>query len=187
MKPIEMNFTISERESWRSKEGLQIKSNLADDKMVECDLSKILVDELKEKSAIFDPDKFLLTVAETQKREITSNLEAMDEMALQSKVHADKAQELMLIAYNDSEEKYLELEKKFSETEKRFREKMSATTSTIETEMEKLTSVEKKLSSINEFSLERLSNTIEKLIKLAELDPDLVKLVFDHKKTSDLE
>jgi uncharacterized protein YukE len=184
MKTFEVSYTIGERESWRSKDGLQIKSNIADDKLVECDISQSLVDHLKEQSALFDPDKFLLTIAEAQKREIASNIEAMEDMALQMKVHSDKTHQIVMDAADEAESKYLEIEKKFSDTQDRFTEKMQTTAIAINSSMKELTSVEEKLSTINQFSLERLTKTINSLLELVKLDPDLVKMVLDHKNSA---
>ena len=95
MKTFELVYTIEAASSWRNKEAIKIKSNLADDKLVDCELSQCLVDYLKTEAAVLDPDKLLLTIAEAQKREIQTSIENMDDMAIQAKVHADKAYEIL--------------------------------------------------------------------------------------------
>jgi len=182
MKTFELVYTIESASSWRGKEAIKIKSNLADDKLVECELSQSLVDHLKTEAAVLDPDKLLLTIAEVQKREIQNVLESMDDMAIQAKVHAAKAHEILSTIAEDAETKYEEIEKKFSATEKRFKDKMISTSESIKTHIEKLTVVEEKLTKIDNWSLEKLTETLKQLIKIIEVDPELVKLVLDYKK-----
>lgn len=181
MQTLTLAYKIEPGDSWRSKESIKIKSNLADDKMIECQLSESLIEYLKKESALFDPDKFLLTIAEAQKREIKSALEAMDDMAIQAKVHADKAHEILSTISEDAEKKYEEIEKKFSDTEKRFKDKMITTSESIKTHLEKLTAVEEKLIKIDNWKLDHLNESLTNLIKLVEHDQDLVKLVLDFK------
>ena len=182
MQTFTISYRIEPGDSWRDKNSINIKSNLADDKMLECKLSESLVEYLKKEAAVLDPDKLLLTIAEAQKREIQNSIESMDDMAVQAKVHADKAYEILSTISNEAETKYEEIEKKFSDTEKRFKDKMISTSESIKTHIEKLSAVEEKLTKINNWSLEKLTENLKQLIKIIEADPELVKLVLDYKK-----
>jgi len=173
MKTFELVYTIEAASSWRNKEAIKIKSNLADDKLVDCELSQCLVDYLKTEAAVLDPDKLLLTIAEAQKREIQTSIENMDDMAIQ---------EILSNISDEAETKYAEIEKKFSDTEKRFKDKMISTSESIKTHMEKLSVIDEKLTKIDNWSLEKLTETLKQLIKIIEVDPELVKLVLDYKK-----
>lgn len=183
MKTIELSYTIEEsKSSYRYKDGIVIKSNLADDELVECRLAKSLVDTLKLEAAVLEPDRLVLAIAEAQKREIKTSIEALDDMTLEAKIHSDKAYEHLSTIALEAETKYEEIEKKFASTEKRFNEKMSSTAANIKKDLEKLTAIEEKLTKINNWSLEKLAESINQLIKLAETDPELVKLVLEYKK-----
>lgn len=182
MKTFELTYTIKESSSWRGKDGIKIESNLSGEKMIECELAQSLVETLKTEAALLDPDKLILSIAEAQKREIQTALENMDDMAIQAKVHADKAYEILSTIAEDAETKYAEMEKKFSDTEKRFKDKMIATSESIKTHLEKLSAVDEKLAKIDNWKLEHLAETLKQIIKLAEADPELVKLVLSYKK-----
>ena len=182
MKTFELVYTIESASSWRGKEAIKIKSNLADDKLVECELSQSLVEHLKTEAAILDPDKLLLTIAEAQKREIQTSIESMDDMAVLAKAHADKAYEILSNISEEAETKYAEIEKKFSATEKRFKDKMLSTSESIKTHMEKLSAIEEKLIKIDNWKLEKLTSSLKQITELVEADPELVKLVLDYKK-----
>lgn len=182
MKSFKLAYKITETNSWRDSSGIDIKSNMADDELIDCRLAKSLVETLKTESATLEPDQFILAIAEAQKREIETSLKDMDDMAIQAKVHADKAHEILSTITNESEEKYLEIEKKFSVTEARFNEKLKTTAASIKKSMEKLATVEEKLNKINNFSLERITEVLKQLNQLVSTDPELVKLVLEHKK-----
>ena len=182
MKSFKLAYKITEPSSWRSKDGIDIKSNLADDELIDCQLAKSLIETLKTESAMLEPDKLILAIAEAQKREIETYLSEMDDMAIQAKVHADKAHEILSTIANESEEKYLEIERKFSEIEARFNTKLTTTATKIKKSMEELSTVEEKLNQINNFSLEKLTDVLKQLIQLVNTDPELVKLVLAHKK-----
>lgn len=184
MKTFQLSYTIEEASSWKGKEAIRIKSNLADDKLIDCEIAQSLIEVLKTESAILEPDKLILAIAEAQKREIATSLENMDDMAIQAKVHADKAHQILLDIAIAAEEKYAEIEKKFSDTEKLFNKKITDTAEKIKKDLEKLSAVEEKISSINNWSLEKLIDSLDRLIKLADADPELVKLVLDHKNKS---
>lgn len=66
-------YQIKKGDSWRGKDNIDIKSNL-DEEMVDCRISKSLVDYLIKESAILEPDKLLLNFAECQRRELELNL-----------------------------------------------------------------------------------------------------------------
>jgi len=182
MKSFKLAYKITETSSWRDSNGIDIKSNLADDELIECQLAKSLVETLKTESAVLEPDKLILAIAEAQKREIETSLANMDEMAIQAKVHADKAHEVLAAVALDAEEKYTALEKKFTETEAKFNTKMTTTATAIKKSMEELSTVEEKLNQINNFSLEKLTDVLKQLIQLVNTDPELVKLVLNHKQ-----
>ena len=182
MKSFELSYTIVEGDSWRDKNSINIKSNLADDKLIDCKLALSLVEQLKEGSAVLEADKLLLNIAEAQKREIQTNIEQLDDMALQAKVNADKAHEVLTNISEDSETKFLELEKSFSAIEKKFTDKIESSTRKIEQNLEFLTLVEEKLNKINSWSLDKLSEAIKQILELTAKDPKLIKLVLEHKK-----
>lgn len=182
MKSFELTYTIEEDSSWRGKDGIKIKSNLADDKLINCEIAKSLVDHLKTESATLDPDKFLLAISEAQKREIQTSLENMD-MALQAKIHSDKAHEILSTISSDAEERYSEIEKKFSETEKRFTEKMNSTSEKIKKDLAVLTEVVAKLTAIYDWKLKNLTESLAQVTTLFEKDPELMKLVLEFKRS----
>ena len=76
MKSFKLVYKITEPSSWRSKDGIDIKSNLADDELIDCRLAKSLVETIKTEAAVLEPDKFILAIAEAQKRvnELNANL-----------------------------------------------------------------------------------------------------------------
>ena len=81
MTTFNLVYTIEEASSWRGKESIKIKSNLADDKLIECEIAQSLVEYLRKESAVLEPDKFLLSVAEAQKRNLQTLLEDMDNIS----------------------------------------------------------------------------------------------------------
>lgn len=182
MKTFDLVYTIEEASSWRAKEAIKIKSNLSDDKLIDCEIAQSLVEYLKKESATLDPDKLLLSVAEAQKRGIQTIIEGLDDISLQTEVNVDKAHETLLAISDETDNKYAEIEKKFSDIQKRFTDKMNNTTKSIKADLEKLSVVEEKLNKIDEWKLEKLISTIQQIIKLTEADPELVKLVLDYKK-----
>ena len=179
---FKVTYTINKSESWRSKEGIEIKSNIADDELIDCRLAKSLVDYLKTKSAVLEPDKLLLTIAETQRRGLQTILEEMEDTALQAKTNADKAHEIIIKSTEESEKRFLEIEKKFSNVQKLFNDKIKATSKTIDADVEKIIVLKDKLDTINNFDLSVLADTLRKIVTLTAEDPELVRLVLDHKK-----
>lgn len=177
-------YEIKKPDSWKSKEGLMIKSNIADDKLIDCEISKSLIDYLKKESAVLEPDKLLLGFAEAQKRGIQDNIDALDDLELNAQNRAKAVQEKLLKTFEDSEQKFEELDKKFSETSKRFTENISKTKNSLESEMEYLNNVSEKLSNVDSFSLETLSDTIKKIIELVEKDSEIVRLILNNKDKS---
>lgn len=181
MKTFELAYTIEEASSWRSKEALKIKSNLADDRLIDCEIAQSLVEYLKKESAVLEPDKLLLSIAEAQKREIQTILDELSNIELQAKVNADKAHETLLNISTDAEKKYEELVDKFGDIQKRFTDKMKSTTESIKVDLAKLTDVEEALNKIDNWKLKELSLALEQINKLVAADPELVKLVLAHK------
>jgi hypothetical protein len=74
------------------------------------------------------------------------------------------------------------LEKKFSGTQKRFTDSLNQTRESIESEIKTVELISKKLSEIDNYGLERLSETLKKIISLVETDKELVRLVLENKK-----
>jgi len=181
MKTFSLVYKIEPGDSWEDKNSIRIKSNLADDKLIRCQLSESLIEALKKEAVILEPDKLILTIAEAQRREIRTAIEGMDDMAIQAKVHSDKAHEILSTIVEEAELKYEEIEKRFSDTEKRFKDKMISTASSIKTHLEVLSTVEEKLIKIDNWKLDHLNESLTNLIKLVEHDQDLVKLVLDFK------
>ena len=182
MKTFDLVYTIEKASSWRNKEAIQIKSNLAEDKLIECELAESLIEYLKTESVILEPDKLLLTIAEAQKRDVQTSIESLDDMSIQAKIHADKAHEILSTIAEESEEKYFKIEKTFSDTEKRFNAKMKSTAENIKQDLTILTAVEEKLKAIDNWQLTKLTEALQQVVKLAEVDPELVKLVLNYKK-----
>ena len=182
MKTIELSYKIEEKENWKREKSVKIKSNLADDPLIECELAESLINSLLEKSVALEPDKLVLMIAEAQKREIQLNIEQMDEMAVQAKIHSDKVHEILLNISEDAETKFAELEKKFSDTEKRFKLKIESVIKTLQEDLSNLSFIEEKLNKIDNWSLEKLINTLKELIILAKSDSELMKLVLNYKK-----
>ena len=176
-------YEIKENDSWRGKEGIKIVSNIAKDETVSCEIASSLVEHLKKESAMLEPDKLLLSFAEAQKRGIQENLEALEDMELTAKNRSDKIQEKLLKSYEDAETKYTELEEKFTKTSDKFCHKLHSTRESLDKEMKYLGDISKKLSEVDSYGLERLSETLKQVISLVEKDPDIVKLVLDKKQT----
>lgn len=177
-------YEIKDPDSYRNKKGLNIKSNIADDELVDCQIAKSLVDHLKKESAILEPDKLILGFAEAQKRGIQENLESLDDLELNAQNKSKTIHEKMIKLFDDSETKFEELDKKFSETQRRFDGKIESTRKSLEKNMEYLNSVSEKLSNVDSYSLERLSDTLKKIIELVEKDSKIVSLVLNHKKAN---
>lgn len=183
-RKIDVVYEIEKSSSWRSEEGVDIKSNITSDELIYCRLSKSLIDVLKKESAMLDPDKLLLGFAEAQKRGIECKIEALNDLELRTKNIADTVQEKLVKAYEDSEKKYDELEEKFSEISDKFSKKVETTKDSLEKQMKYLTSVSEKLNAIDNYGLEKLTGTLKQLISLVEQDPEIVKLVLNNKKLS---
>jgi len=174
-------YTIGERDSWRGKDGLAIKSNLAEDTLVECDLPKSLVDHLKEAAVTLEADQLLLSIAEAQKRAIETRYEDLDDMALQAKVISEKTHLTLLDISEDAESKYEQIEAIFSVAQKRFEKHINTTTAEITQSLEQLTEIKKVLIEIDNYSLTKLTATLEQVNKLVKDDPEVLKLVLQHK------
>jgi len=179
---LDVVYEIKEPDSYRSKEGVAIKSNIADDSLVDCQIAKSLCEYLKKESVMLEPDKLLLGFAEAQKRGIQENLESLDELELNAQNKSKYIHEAMIKMFDDSEVKFEELDGKFSETQKRFTGKIESTKKSLEKNMEYLNSVSEKLTKIDSYGLEKLSDTLVKIIQLVENDKDIVKLVFENKR-----
>lgn len=173
-------YQIKNGESWRSKESIDIKSNL-DEEMVECRISKSLVDYLRTESAMLEPDKLLLHFAEVQKREIKLNLESLDDMTLRSETLGKEINKRILKTYSDNEKLYEDLQEKFEEVTNKFRTQISLSDESLDGNMKILSEVSEKLEKINSYSMERIGETLKQLIDLVEKDPELVKIVFKQK------
>jgi len=174
-------YTIEERDSWRNKQGLKIKSNLVDDELIDCDIAESLITQLKEGSAMLEADKLLLGIAEAQKRAIETSYQELTDMALQAKVNADTAHKTLIAITLEAENKYEEMEKVFSATEQRFKKHIIETTKEIKQSIKQLADLKSSIIDINTYSLDKLTETLKQLIKLTETDPELVKLVLNHK------
>ena len=183
---MELNFKvvyeIKEGNSWRSKNGVVIKSNIAEDELVECELAKSLVEHLKTKSATLDPDKLLLGFAEAQKRGIEENLEAMDNLTLRAKNVSESMQAELLKTFEDAEGKYKALEEKFEETNNLFANKIKSSIKKIEEDTSKVEEVMKKLTAIDDWKFSNLADALTKILSLVQEDKELVKLVLESKK-----
>ena len=181
MKEITITYKITETDSWRSKEGINIKSNLAEDKLIDCQLAESLVTELKEKAHLLDADKLLLSFAEAQKRGIQDNLEALNDLELAAKNHSDSIHQKLMETEEDLEQKYDELAEKFQTVTAKFDKNLTATTEKLTQQIENVKTIEKSLASINTYSFEAVIKTFNDLLKIINKDPELVKLVFKHK------
>lgn len=175
-------YTIEKTESWRNKDGIDIKSNIADDKMVECRMAETLVEYLKKESAILEPDKLLLGFAEAQKRGITNTLEDLDNIELNIKNKSDAIQLKLHESCEENEKKYFELEEKFSKTSDKINEKLSGVSGGIENDLKKVDEIFTKLEKINGYKLENLMSTLSKILELVNKDKDLVKMVLEREK-----
>ena len=175
-------YEVKERESWRGKEGIKIQSNIAGDELVECDISKSLVEYIKKESAILKPDQIILGFAEAQRRGIEDNLKSLDDVSLRVKNLSEESHKRLMDSYNDLEEKYYELEKKFNETKNRFQNNIQDTSAAINEQIKSIDQVSEKLSKVDNYGLERLVNTLNKVIELVNSDKEIVRLVLDMKK-----
>jgi ElaB/YqjD/DUF883 family membrane-anchored ribosome-binding protein len=180
---MNMNFkvvyAIENGDSWE-KDSIRIKSNIADDELITCRLSKSLVEHLKKESAVLEPDKLLLGFAEAQKREIEENLKGLTDIELNIKNLSDSIHQKLIESCDEHEKKYFELEKKFEETSKKINEKLSGTKQALDKDVEKVGKVYESLKKINEYGLGNLIQSVEKVLELAEKDKELAKLVLEH-------
>lgn len=183
---MEMNmkvvYTIGKSDSWDSKDSISIKSNIADDKLIKCQMSKTLVEHLKKESVFLEPDKLLLGFAEAQKREIQENLKGLTDIELNIKNLSDSIHQKLIESSEKHEKKYFELEEKFSETSKKIKEKLSDTKQSLDEDVEKVDKIYEKLRKINDYGLGNLITSVSKILELAEKDKDLAKLVLEHVK-----
>lgn len=174
-------YQIRKGDSWRGKDNIDIKSNL-DEEMVDCRISKSLVDYLIKESAILEPDKLLLNFAECQRRELELNLESLDDVTLRFKTYAEDANKRIMAAYEDSEKQRDELEKKFNATVKKFKNGIVESEDSIKQNMATLQIYSDSLTKIDNYGLDNLLKTIATLNSLIDKDRDLVKLVLEQKK-----
>jgi len=181
MKNISVVYIIEEASSWRSKESINIKSNIAEDELIECKLATSLIEELKEKATILNADKLLLGFAEAQKRGIQENLESLNDFELEAKNHADSIHEKLLKSEENFETKYYELQEKFSAITKKFETEIIQTTEKLITQVELIKSFEESLNKINTYSMDRITETIQTVLTLVEKEPELVKTIFKSK------
>jgi hypothetical protein len=175
-------YKIAEPESWRNKNGISIKSNLADDDQIECYLSKSLVDYLKKNSAMLKPDELLMQFAEAQKRGIQDNIEQLDDLALSAKNSADRVHDAMLKSSDEHYAKYLELDAKFTDAKNILTNSVKEGKYLVDEQLKQLEKVSDKLKAIDGYELTKLTETLETLIKLSSVDKDLTKLVLNYKK-----
>jgi len=181
MKNIAITYKIEKSSSWRSEKGFDIKSNLADDKLIECQLAKSLVDELKEKSVMLEPDKLLLSFAEAQKRGIQDNLEALNDFDLAAKNYASSIHEKLLKTEEDFEVKYTELQEKFVTITNKFESEILKTTKKLTAQVELINNFETTLNKVDTHSMDSIATTMEKVLTLLKKDPELVNIIFKHK------
>lgn len=181
MKNIAIAYTITKSSSWRSKEGVDIKSNLVDDKLIECQIASSLIEDLKKGSALLDPDKLLLGFAEAQKRGIKDNLKSLNDFELSAKNHSNSIQENLLKTEIDLELKYNTLMEKFSAITDKFDSKLISTEKKLTKQINLIKKLELKIKEINTYSFDNISESIQKIINLIEKDPELVKMIFNKK------
>jgi len=179
---VDVVYEIKQGESWRSEKGIDIKSNIDKDELIDCRIAKSLVNYLLKESVVLEPDKLLLSIAEAQRRDIQLNLESLDDMTLNAKTMADKAHQNMLQTFEDNESRYAELRDKFEEVRGKFSEKILATSKDLEKDIKKAEDLSARLKEIDNYSLERISNTLTQILELVKQDPELVKLVLNYKQ-----
>jgi hypothetical protein len=181
MKQFELVYTIEKSGSWRSEKGLDIKSNLSDDELVDCRIASSLVKDMKEGAVLLEPDKLLLGFAEAQKRGIQDNLAALNEFELTAKNNADSVHQKLLTLENESETKYNELLEKFSAITNSFDEKINKVSEKLIKQLDVIKAFDEKFKTINAWSFDTVSESISKVLTLIEKDPELVKIVFKNK------
>jgi hypothetical protein len=169
-------YTIKEIKDWRG-ERIAIKSNLSDDKEIECILSESLVKYLIKESAVLKPDQLLLGFAEMQKRGLESTIEGLNDLELAIKSNTDSVFLRMEKSINDYDVKYETMMSNFQTVGDKLANKLSKDDSKISKMVEKIEGYNNKLTLINSFGLERLAESLKSLIQLAEKDKDLLTLV----------
>ena len=174
-------YQIKKGDSWRGKDSIDIKSNL-DEEMIDCKISKSLVDYLIKESAMLEPDKMLLNFAECQRREIELNLESLDDVTLRFKTYAEEANKRISEAYEENEKQRDELEKKFNTTVKKFKTGIAESEESIKQNTSSLIAVSDMLTKIDSYGLNNLMETLKTLNRLIEKDRELVTLVLANKK-----
>lgn len=175
-------YQIKKGDSWRGKDNIDIKSNL-DEEMVDCRISKSLVDYLIKESAILEPDKLLLNFAECQRREIELNLKSLDEVTLRFKTYGEEANKRILEAYEENEKQRDDIEKKFNTTVKRLKASISESEESIKQNTKSLSDISDMLLKIDSYGLNNIMETLKTLNSIIEKDGELVKLVLEHKKS----
>lgn len=162
-------YQIKKGDSWRGKDNIDIKSNL-DEAMVDCRISKSLVDYLIKESAILEPDKLLLNFAECQRRELELNLESLDEVTLRFKTYGEEANRRILESYEENEKQRDELEKKFNATVKKFKTVISESEESIKQNTKSLSDISDMLSKVDNYRLDNLMETLKTLNSIIEKD-----------------
>lgn len=178
---IKVVYKIKESTSWRSEEGIDIESNIANDKLIDCQIAESLVNKIKKDATLLDSDKLLLSFAEAQTRGIKDNLSALTDLELSAKNHADSVQASLLKSMDNHEEQYEELYKKFSSITEKFNKGINKSAEKINESIASIKTVEEQVSKLNSYKLDSLMSTLENLSSLVDRDSDLVKLVLAYK------
>jgi len=172
-------YKIEETNDYMGK-GMQIKSNLTDDDLQSCKISKSLVDYLLKNSATLEPDKLLITFAEAQKRQLELELENLDDLTLSAKAKADDFFNKRSELENSYEEKFAEFEKSCSSASEKVHSRLERDSNAINSQIEKMEGLSKKIRNIDDYKLEQISKSISLLLDLINKDEKLVKLVLEN-------
>lgn len=179
---VTVKYTIEEEDSWRSQKGFKIKSNIADDELIECRLAKSLVDYLKKESVILEPDKLLVKLAECQKRNLESTIEGLDDIELKIQTQTSRVSESIKDACLTYEAEKEKLYDRMDKSINSLSNKLDKANNKIDKESQKLFDLRKTINNLDDSTLDRIITTIEGLSRLIEKDKDLAEIVFSNYK-----
>jgi len=180
-----MNDTINvvykikfeKKNSWDKDKKLQILSNLSDDKVVDCQISKRLSEKLIKDSAILKPEQLICEIAESQKRGFKSELEMMDDLELEIKTKADKIQATLGNLLKDYETKSYDIIQQLYIKAGEVGEKLDKKVKSFSNVFDKLGDIDEKMKKIDNYDLERFTENMTKLSNILKSDKDLVEFV----------
>jgi len=177
----EKNYNYNRSE----QKGITIKSNIADDELIECDISKTLVEKLLKESSSLKPDQLLLEFAELQKRGIESSIENLGSVELELKAKSGKINEALEELLKDFDDKSCESLEKIWEKMETMQSDILDRFKEFKPMIDKLESIKKSTDNINNWQMNNFSESLDKLIKIQNENPELLKFIAKNFKTEE--